>query len=156
MQIKEDAKNRAIYLKIKMLTQSTERGIRQGYFMLGKQLMKYTSDKMLEKPKHGRTYYFRKYKGNHSKFGPVNNKHVASAPWEYPANRTGKLRKSLDFLVHGHKQLEFGAETFYAKYLELGTKKGMAPRKFLRDAINDNAGNARVYFEECIKRYLKK
>jgi HK97 gp10 family phage protein len=55
--------------------------------------------------------------------------------------------------VHGYQQLEFGASKPYAKYLELGTKK-MAPRKFLRDAIRDNIGNARMYFDQEIRKYM--
>jgi HK97 gp10 family phage protein len=147
MKFKEDSRNKAVYLKIKSIEHDVQRGIRQGYYRLGKQLVKYTSKKMLEKPKSGRTYYI--YKGNRTR------KHVASAPWEYPAQMTAGtgLRSTLDFKVHGSKQLEFGAKKVYAKYLELGTKR-MKPRKFLRDAIKDNIGNAQMYFDQEIKKYM--
>lgn len=145
--LREDPHNRAVYLKINKCTTDIQRGIRQGYYFLGKRLRSYASKKMLEKPKHGRTYYIKR--------GNTYRKHIASAPWEYPANMTGKLRRSLDFAVHGHQQLEFGANTFYARYLELGTKKMLA-RKFLRQAIIDNSGIAYTYFEREIRRNLSK
>jgi len=147
MKVKQDTRNRAVYFKVKMLNHDVQRGIRQAYFRLGKQLVKYTSKKMLEKPKHGRIYYITR--------GKRTVKHVASAPNEYPAQMTAKtgLRSTLDFKVHGYQKLEFGASKPYARYLELGTKK-MQKRKFLRQAIQDNIGNAQSYFTQEIKRYL--
>jgi HK97 gp10 family phage protein len=145
MNIRPSANNQRIYFKIKSIEHNVKRGIRQGYYNLGKQLKKYLSDKMLEKPKHGRVYLIKR--------GSRYVKHTASAPWEYAANMTGKLRRSIDFKVHGYQQLEFGQKMPYAKYIERGTSK-MEPRKNLRAAIKDNLGNARMYFEQEIKKKL--
>lgn len=149
MQIKEDARNRAIYLKVEKITHETKRAIRQAYYRAGKQLKSHLSKKMLEKPKHGRTYYIRR--------GGKIRKHVASAPYEYPAQMTPTTgyRSTIDFLVSGSTRLEFGANKFYAKYLETGTKK-MQARKPLQRSIEDNKQNIFSYFEQEIKKALNK
>jgi hypothetical protein len=157
MQFKEDSKNRAAYLKIEKLTHETFRAIRQAYYRIGKNLSRHLNEKMLEKPKHGRTYYFKKAKI--SKYGPAftRKKHIASAPHEYPANMTGAMRKSRAFIVSGHTQLEFGLKVPYAKYIEDGTPGGqLVARKPLRRSFEDTKGNARTYFEEEIKKALSK
>lgn len=61
--------------------------------------------------------------------------HIASAPGEAPAPITGKLRKSVYFLVQGSNQLRIGANTSYAKFLEEGTRN-MAPRPYLKKNID--------------------
>lgn len=81
-------------------------------------------------PRTGRVYTFR------------GRKHQASAPGEVPANRTGRLAKSVGYLVSGHDDMQVGEEAEYAGYLENGThnKDGslrMAPRPHLRVAVNE-------------------
>ena len=75
-------------------------------------------------PRTGRVYTFR------------GRKHQASAPGEVPANRTGKLAKSVGYKATGHHTLVFGEEAEYAGWLENGTKK-MKPRPHLQVAVNE-------------------
>lgn len=81
-------------------------------------------------PRTGRVYTFR------------GRKHQASAPGEVPANRTGKLAKSVKYKATGHHTLVFGEEAEYAGWLENGThNKGggikMAPRPHLQVAVTE-------------------
>jgi HK97 gp10 family phage protein len=75
-------------------------------------------------PRTGRVYTFR------------GRKHQASAPGEVPANRTGKLAKSVGYEATGHHTLVFGEEAEYASFLERGTRN-MAPRPHLSVAVNE-------------------
>ena len=57
--------------------------------------------------------------------------HIASAPHEVPAYRSGKFYKSVNFLVRGVNRMEFGSEGVdYARYLEEGTSKMVARKPF--------------------------
>lgn len=166
--LQSDSKNQRVIMQIDHITKNIEKGIRKANYFIGKDLVKYTANKMKEE-KHGRTYHRgvelnsgRKNKKSqmmvvYGKNKPVT--YVASAPGEVPLSKapgtTGRLRKSLNFLVRGWQQLEFGAETPYAKYLELGTPK-MKPRPYLRPAIIDNFRNMETYYQEQIKLALEK
>lgn len=73
-------------------------------------------------PRTGRVYTFR------------GRKHQASAPGEVPANRTGRLAKSVRYESTGHHTLRVGEDAEYAGWLENGTKR-MAPRPHLQIAV---------------------
>jgi HK97 gp10 family phage protein len=153
--------NKKIMKQIDNITKNVEKGIRKAHYFIGKDLVKYTRDKMKEE-KHGNTYeskeYTKKVKYGMTKGVYVNVKttsfYRASAPGEVPLSKkpftTGDLSKSLNFLVRGWQQLEFGANTPYAKALELGTPK-MEPRPYLKPAIINNFRNAENYFGTQIK-----
>ena len=65
--------------------------------------------------------------------------HRASAPGEMPANMKGDLQRSIAFIVSGGNQMEFGANTKYAAWLEEGTKR-MEPRPYLSTIVARNSG----------------
>ena len=67
------------------------------------------------------------------------------------ANRSGKLRKSIDFAVQGSEGLSFGADTPYATYLEFGTKK-MKARPTLQNSMKKNYIVGRNYIEQGIEQ----
>jgi len=96
------------------------KGAQKGLWYAGKMLQKEVKDKIKDRTKKTGEYY--KYKGRRIQ---------ASAPYEYPANRSGNLRSSIGFEVKG-QDLHFGARNNakYAKFLELGTRK-MKERPFL-------------------------
>jgi hypothetical protein len=107
-------------------SQLVEDALLRGAWISGKELVKDITSRMTKKDKSGRKYLI--YKG----IGGVRLKnprlHTASAPLEYPAVITGKLRKSTDFEVTGKKQLTLGfrKEGFdfpYGKLLEEGGGK---------------------------------
>lgn len=67
--------------------------------------------------------------------------HQASAPGEAPANMSGKLKRSMNYAVHGYDEVEFGAgkEAPYAAYLESGSSN-IEPRPFL-SKVHKTRGN---------------
>lgn len=76
-------------------------------------------------PKSGRIYTLR---GGQT--------YQASAPGEYPANKTGDLAKSYHVEVNA-REVTIGTDIpVYPTYLRTGTHK-MAPRRFLMDALHD-------------------
>lgn len=102
------------------------RGIQLGNKQIGLGLKREGKRGITQGPKSGRLYI-------------INGKlHRASAPGEYPANLTGKLKKSIDF-EQDQLEMEFGADTKYAPILQqyedanqrssIFTK--IAPRPFL-------------------------
>lgn len=151
MEIKQPKENYFVYRKAQTITRDVIRGIRQAYYKIGKDLKAYASEKLLEKPKHGRTYYYyrKKVSKKTGKTSYARLIHIASAPDEFPANWTGKLRKSIGYLVRGAEQLEFGAATEYASKLEL------SGRTFLRRSIVERQGVAVEHFQNEIKKTLE-
>lgn len=59
-----------------------------------------------------------------------------SAPGEPPHKQTGRLRASVAYEVDDASlEARVGTNVEYGKYLELGTKRGIAPRPWLRRAL---------------------
>jgi HK97 gp10 family phage protein len=151
--------NRKVKVQIKNIVNYSKKGIRKGFYYLGKDLTKESQRLIKDPPKTGRIYRLRK--------GGRIVRHQASAPGQPPANFTGSLRKSIDFIVRGTDQMEFGSRLYfpdrkgtpegvkYGKYLELGTRK-MAKRPFLLPAIKTNQRNAVTHFETQMKAALKR
>lgn len=168
LQVKDSPSNYKFYLRIDNITRQTKRGIRQAYYQIGRGLKSYASKKMQE-PKSGRTYNVtatsitRKGANNFTRGKVRYITHTASAPGEFPWSRapqtTGDLRKSLNFTVRGATSLEFGANTPYAKYLELGSDLNgggrMKPRPYLKQSMIDTQAQAIEYFNTEIKRALE-
>src|SRR5690348_14299570 len=101
LKIKEDPKNRAIFVRIKQTNRKVATGIRKAFFQIGKTAKAYANKKMQE-PKSGKTYAIKRLnaKGTARKIT-----YVASAPGEFPLSQapktTAATRKSLNFLVKG-------------------------------------------------------
>lgn len=149
---KPDPANRRIFVHIEQLPENTRRSIRQGFFMLGRDLMKTASTEILRKPKSGRTYIIRSGRGRR-------RRHVASAPDETHANLSGKTRRSIGYIVRGSIDMEFGygvdgKETSeWGPFLEFGTFR-MKPRPSLLNAINATTRNAQNYFDNEFRRQV--
>lgn len=61
---------------------------------------------------------------------------VRSAPGEPPRKQTGRLRASVTEEVDpATLEARVGTNVKYGRFLELGTKKGIAPRPWLRRAL---------------------
>jgi hypothetical protein len=61
---------------------------------------------------------------------------VHSAPGEPPYKQTGRLRASVTYEVdESTLEARAGTNVEYGRYLELGTKRGIAPRPWLRRAL---------------------
>ena len=64
--------------------------------------------------------------------GPV----VRSRPGEPPRKQTGRLRGSVTYEVDERAlRARVGTNVMYGRYLELGTRRGLAPRPWLRPAL---------------------
>jgi hypothetical protein len=145
LKMRQDDQNKRVYFKVNTITRDIRKGIRQAYYLIGRELKSYTNKKMQE-PKSGRVYTVYR---NGRKI-----KHTASAPGEMPWSRaprtTGNLRKSLGFSVRGSSQLEFGAATPYAAALETTMN-----RSYLRRAITDKQKVAETFFYDQIGKALR-
>ncbi len=143
-----DPRNKRVNVRIENISQDSSRGIREGFYRLGKRLVRDTSKDILRKPRQGRLYRVR--------LGPKRViRHKASVPGEAPANITGKLRRSLGFIVQGFSKMEFGYKQDYGKFLENGTKR-IKPRPGLLINIKRNLSVGAGYFEAGIRRNLRR
>lgn len=137
-------------LNVRNLDKATRRGVRQGFYKLGKSLKATANKNILEKPKSGRTYIIRR--------GPTGRRfrHIASSRGESFANVSGAARRTLGFDVRGANHLEFGfrknSQTEYTKLLEDTNKLN---RPTLKIAIKQNQRNSVKLFEREIKRAVK-
>lgn len=94
-------------------------------YNIGKENTRYARQLIIRGPKTGRLYRIKGRK----------RRHRASAPGEAPANLTGRLQKSVNFIVNGHDEMKFGDQAEYGLFLELGTRK-MKPRPHLSTTVN--------------------
>lgn len=66
---------------------------------------------------------------------------VRSRPGEPPRKQTGRLRASVTYEVdEASLSARVGTNVEYGKHLELGTKRGIAPRPWLRRALAECRG----------------
>lgn len=152
--LKVDAKGRRSLIKLDRLQSDTETAIRNALYKVGRDLKSDLKEGMLKKPKSGRVYRIRR--------GRTIRRHQASADGEIPASLSGRLRKSVGYKVRGADQLEFGANTPYARILEVGGRAGrnrsapIAARNYLKQTIDKNNRNIRSALERNIKTELSK
>ncbi|PNX51996.1 MAG: hypothetical protein BV456_00960 [Thermoplasmata archaeon M8B2D] len=116
--------------------------MRQSLYEIGKMLVKQTSDNILHTKKTGILY---RYKSRRIR---------ASAPNEFPANRSGRNRKSIQFHVLGKRSMIFGADAPYSKFLEDGTRK-MESRNFLLRTIKETTGRQKKILYNQTRRFIK-
>lgn len=73
---------------------------------------------------------------------------VRSAPGEPPRKQTGRLRASVTYEVDPQAlAARVGTNVKYGKYLELGTKRGIAPRPWLRRALAETQARVNQLLE---------
>ncbi len=143
------------------MAKDTKKGIRRANYLIGKELVKDAKQKILKGKKTGIVYRRRRPSGRIVK-------HRSSAPGEAPANFTGALRASVDFVVRG-QVLVFGAggsattgrlkgkNVVYAKDLEIGNRrKHLLPRPYLKATIDDEEKIIRNFYNQYIKKQLRK
>lgn len=152
VQFKEDLRNDKVYAKIENLGNLTRQSIRQGFFMLGKDLKAVANKNILHKPKGGKVYVSRNRAGSR-------RRHRASKAFESHANFSGELRRSLGWKVSGSQSMEFGYGVVkpapdYAQWVEEGTRN-MAPRPSLVIAIKATNRNAEVYTGQMFEKLTK-
>lgn len=164
--MREHPGNREVWIKLSRLNQATREGIRHGFFALGKALKREANRAILKRPRHGEVYR-KRYASGAVRY------HAASLPYETHANWSGKLRKSIGWVVAGFSKRYFGYgvsrgnEPEYAGFVEGGTfglglgRSGarggrMAPRPSLWNAIKATRKDAQVSFVEAINWELRK
>ncbi len=148
LSVRSGNQNARVFRQINEIEGRTDRGIRQGFFRLGNDLVRTLRRQVLERNKRGRTYIRKDRAGRR-------RRHIASAAGQTPANRTGNYRKNAGYQLRGSQQLEFGIRegADYGLFLEEGTKN-MAPRPGLGNAVKANQRNARTDFDNSLDREL--
>lgn len=137
IEIKVDRRSREVIATIPRLDNKYKKNIEQSLYEIGSEVVKEVRKLIRRRNKTGRLYIFR------------GRLHRASAPWEAPANMTGRLLKSSNYTVRNYQQMTIGESVFYAKFLELGTRK-MAPRPHLIAAIKNKSGITCKLLEKAI------
>lgn len=125
-----------------------QKALRLALNEIGSDLVNRVVKYIFNPPKTGRIYIFR------------GRRHQASAPGESPANRTGRLARSIDYKVRSYSEMVFGAKAFYGGFLEHGTKNEngstrIAPRPYLIRAFNSVKRDLVRAILENIDRELK-
>lgn len=143
--------SRKSVLRVQGLKHLTKEAVEYGSYVSGRGLVKATSADILRKPKKGRTYVRRDRLGRR-------RRHVASAPGETHANMTGKLRRSLQFVVRGSRELKFGygaQRNDAPDYADIENGLGkVSPRPSLRNNIKAERRNMINNYEREIRRRL--
>lgn len=152
LRIREDGQTPKILLEIENLDVSSRRAIRGAWFQVGRDWKAAANREILRRPKGGRTYFIRGPSGRR-------RRHVASAPGETHANRSGKLRKALSWKVRGAEQMDVGygvgssSSPRYAPFVEFGTSR-MEARPSVENAIDEVDGTVETHFEDALRREL--
>jgi len=147
-------KNLEFALWVKNQPPNIRRGIRQGFFAVGEDLVKESRRLIRRPPKTGRLY----------RIAGRRRRHRASAPGEAPANLTGALARSIAFSISGSDNMEFGSRTDepgaiktgeYAAILENGSAK-ISARPYIKPSVEKVNRRARNRFESALKRAMMK
>ncbi len=147
MGIKLEPGSNKVLLKIKNLDKLTDKQLRISLYDSGKKLKQTASTNILKKPKSGRKYIRRDKLGRR-------RVHIASAPGESWANRTGEARRGLVYRVSGTDKLIFGNIVEHAAYMENGTSN-VKPRPAHLISIRQNNKNITRYIKNRIDKALK-
>ena len=116
-----------------------DNGVKKSLGIIGKMIKTATAKGINEGPKTGRRY------GAHQ---------ASKGDSEYPANKTGNLRRSLNYRVSSHKRMVIGMKANYAPFLEEGTTK-MQRRKMLFFTIAKHRNKIRDIFMKNVHGELK-
>jgi len=146
--------SRSVVYRLKNLAKLTRSGVEYGSYQCAVSLKREINARILEKPKHGLTYYHR------DRAGRI-RKHVASAPLETHANFTGKMRRSLGFAVRTSDfEIGFGvngkepAPKIYPAIIEFGGVR-IKPRNSILNGIRAQQRNFTNYYAAQIGRRLE-
>lgn len=146
IEAKPDFVNRETIFHIENLNKFTNRGLRQGFYHVGKVFKAAANTAILAKDKTGIVYKVRR--------GKIVRRHRASSRGQSFANLSGDARKTLGFDVRGSSELEFGfrkqANTEYTKILET-----TLDRPTLGNAVKKESGNSISIMESELKKLLR-
>lgn len=135
--------NRRVFLQIERLEYNTRGAIHDALHEIGRENVRYTRALILDRNKTGRVYIIN------------GRRHQASAPGEAPANLSGRLERSVDYVVRGFTQMEFGDQVPHGRFLELGTDR-IEPRPHLaatvRDRQKENINTLEQYTDQMVIR----
>ena len=139
--------NKKAFKSVILAPRNTERAIQLAFYHIGRDHIAELSIQMLKKDKGGRTYIRRDRGGRR-------RRHIASAPGQTAANRTGTMRKARTFQLKGSDQLEFGIDGApYANFLERGTKN-IRQRPSLGNTVSSQQKNTENFFDTRLERQL--
>lgn len=134
--------------KLNNFDKDSKKAVRLAFYDISKQLVRYSKEKMLEKPKTGKTYLV-KLPGINTRI-----KHTASSPDEFPADLTRNLIRN-HAAIHTDSRLRFGItdRAPYGKPLEIGNDRIKA-REFLKRTLDENNRDIVTTVEEYLNREL--
>lgn len=118
-----------------------ERALHNALMDIGSDVTELIAKYILGPPKTGRIYI-------------INGRpHQASAPFESPAELTGRLRRSINFSARGGRQLTIGESAPYAAALEMGTRDNrILPRPHIIRAIKARHRSTRKTLIEYLNK----
>lgn len=144
---------RDVMRRLKQGDKRIKRGIRKGWFRVGRDWKSEANQATLQKPKGGRVYFVRGPSGRR-------RRHVASAPGESHANLKGDLRKSLSWKVRGSDELDVGYGVAgreapdYAGAIEFGKTNRpntIEPRPTIQNAVDKVSRNAEQALADAVE-----
>lgn len=81
----------------------------------------------------------------------------ASSDGEPPLKRSGDLARSIRVKrARGGLSYTIGSKLFYAKFLETGTKTGLAPRPFLTRALEERQDRIATNVGDALRRVIRR
>lgn len=132
--ITTDYRSKQVVAKISRSDREAVKAVRGSMFDSGHDLIKSANTAVLKEFKTGKTYVVKTR-------GGMRKRHRASGPGQSHANLSGRLRKTLQFQLHGTKTIEFGYGASkrdapdYAEFVEGGTSR-MGARPTLNNALD--------------------
>ena len=145
--------SRRILIAINGLEGDIDKGLNAGWRAAGRNLQRVSRKLIIKGPKTGKYYRIKGRKRRH--------RASRSDGSEAPANLFGNLQKSIDYIPQGAYQMEFGADTDYARILELGGNAGrnkvsdVGKRPYLNRANISEERNTRNFLIDGVMNRLK-
>lgn len=147
--VRADTHNKQVLVTLGDAPHRVRRGIVTAFTEIGRENVHHAQKLIKNPPKTGRIYRLR------------GRTHRASAPFEPPAENTGKLRRGVRFRVYGWNKMEFGDSVLYGKYLEEGTKNKlgrvkMKPRPHIKTTVREKQRDNFLTLERTVYQKLNK
>lgn len=139
-------KNKLVQAHISQSVNLFGAGLRAGLAEVGRENQRYCRKIIEEGPKTG------------VKYSSLPNR--SSAPYEAPADQSGKLKKGVSFNVYSESRMEFGDTVLHGKFLEGGTKTKagkvkMKPRPHLKTTVDARQGDNFITLANTVYRNIK-
>ena len=134
-------KDRQVVINFGNIDRHSRKAIRRGSIRNARGMVKILKEGLQNPPKSG------------VKYKSLPNK--SSAPGEYPATQSGTLLKSVKSRSVG-LGFKFGYGAKHGKFLELGTKRRIAPRPGIQTTVNRNVQTMRHNYKRELDKNLGK